>query len=125
VSARVASVRDGLDAKVTVIQRSLLPASPHPAGAAPAPSKVWKDGKYTGWGFSRHGNIEAAVTIQGGRIASAVISQCRTRYSCAVIDTLPPEVAQRQSPDVDYVSGATQSADAFYEAVVAALDKAR
>ena len=90
-----------------------------------AAPKVWKDGTYTGWGFSPHGNIEATVTIEGGRIASAVISQCRTRYSCAVIDTLPPEVAQRQSPDVDYVSGATQSADAFYEAVVAALDKAK
>ena len=64
------------------------------------------------------------MTIESGRIASAVISQCRTRYSCAVID-LPPQVAQRQSPDVDFVSGATQSADAFYEAVVAALDKAR
>lgn len=129
VSARVASVRDGLDAKVTVYGPRDFPRLGHPAEApapapAPAPSKVWKDGKYTGWGFSPHGNIEAAVTIVGGRIASAVISQCRTRYSCAVIDTLPPQVAQRQSPDVDYVTGATQSADAFYEAVVAALDKA-
>ncbi len=30
-------------------------------------------------------------------------------------------MAQRQSPEVDYVSGATQSADAFYYAVVEAL----
>jgi uncharacterized protein with FMN-binding domain len=35
-----------------------------------------------------------------------------------------PQVAQRQSPDVDYVSGATQSADAFYWAVTQALGKA-
>jgi len=42
-----------------------------------------------------------------------------------VIDTLPPEVALRQSADVDYVSGATQSADAFYEAVFTALNKAK
>jgi uncharacterized protein with FMN-binding domain len=124
VSARVASVRDGLEAKVTLLPQDGLPTPERPAGAAPAAPKVWKDGNYTGWGFSPHGNIEATVTISGGRIASAVISQCRTRYSCAVIDTLPPEVAQRQSPDVDYVSGATQSADAFYEAVVAALVKA-
>jgi uncharacterized protein with FMN-binding domain len=125
VSARVASVRDGLDAKVTLLPPGGSPAPDRPAGAASAAPKVWKDGRYTGWGFSRHGNIEAAVTIEGGRIASAIISQCRTRYSCSVIDTLPPQVAQRQSPDVDYVSGATQSADAFYEAVVAALNKAR
>jgi uncharacterized protein with FMN-binding domain len=86
---------------------------------------MWRDGTYTGWGYSRHGDIEAAVVIEGGRIASATISQCRTRYSCSVIDRLPPQVAQRQSPDVDYVSGATQSADAFYGAVVAALGKAK
>jgi uncharacterized protein with FMN-binding domain len=42
-----------------------------------------------------------------------------------VIDMLPPQVAKRQSPDVDYVSGATQSADAFYGAVVEALSKAK
>jgi len=125
VSARVASVRDGLDAKVMVIPPGLLAPPQRPAGAVSTPSKTWKDGRYTGWGFSPHGNIEAAVTIQGGQIANAVISQCRTRYPCAVIDTLPPEVAQRQGPDVDFVSGATQSADAFYEAVAAALDKAR
>jgi uncharacterized protein with FMN-binding domain len=94
------------------------------APAAP-PAPIWKDGTYTGWGYSRHGDIEAAVSIEGGRIASAIISQCRTRYSCSVIDRLPPQVAQRQSPDVDYVSGATQSADAFYGAVVAALNKAK
>ena len=91
----------------------------------PPPAPKWKDGTYTGWGYSRHGNIEASVVIESGRIASATISQCRTRYSCSVIDRLPPQVAERQAPDVDYVSGATQSADAFYGAVVAALDKAK
>ena len=97
-----------------------------PVESAPAPAKPrWKDGVYTGWGYSRHGNIEAAVVIESGRIASATISQCRTRYSCSVIDKLPPQVAQRQSPDVDYVSGATQSADAFYGAVAEALSKAQ
>lgn len=123
VSARVVSVQDGLNSNV----EHLEPGDDgyRSAGnAAATTQKAWKDGKYTGWGYSPHGNIEATVTIEGGRIASTIISQCRTRYSCAVIDTLPPQVAQRQSPDVDYVSGATQSADAFYEAVVAALTKA-
>jgi uncharacterized protein with FMN-binding domain len=99
-----------------VEQKVVLPAPPAP---------MWKDGTYTGWGYSRHGNIEAEVVIENGRIASATISQCRTRYSCSVIDRLPPQVSQRQSPDVDYVSGATQSADAFYGAVVEALNKAK
>jgi uncharacterized protein with FMN-binding domain len=109
---------------------AVTPAVEHNAEVAAAipaapPAPAWKDGTYTGWGYSRHGNIEAAVVIEGGRIASATISQCRTRYSCSVIDQLPPQVAKRQSPDVDYVSGATQSADAFYGAVVEALSKAK
>jgi uncharacterized protein with FMN-binding domain len=85
----------------------------------------WKDGTYTGWGTSRHGDIEAQVVIEGGRIASATIAQCLTRYSCSVIGKLPPQVAERQSPEVDYVSGATQSTNAFYYAVVEALTKAK
>jgi uncharacterized protein with FMN-binding domain len=113
---------------LAVAQIAAPPINPVPATPAlpAAPAKPsWKDGTYTGWGYSRHGNIEAAVVIEGGRILSANISQCRTRYSCDVIDKLIPQVAQRQSPDVDYVSGATQSADAFYGAVVEALSKAK
>lgn len=100
---------------------------PPPAPAPPATpaAHVWKDGTYTGWGTSRHGDIQATVVIESGRIASAKIAQCLTRYSCDVIDKLPPQVAQRQSPEVDYVSGATQSTNAFYYAVVEALDKAK
>ncbi len=94
-----------------------------PAAAPAAPA--WKDGTYYGWGTSRHGDIQAQVIVEGGRIASATIAQCRTRYPCSVIEQLPPEVAQRQSPDVDYVSRATQSANAFYFAVVDALSKAK
>jgi uncharacterized protein with FMN-binding domain len=89
------------------------------------PVTVWKDGTYTGWGDCPHGDIEATVVIKGGRILSATISQCRTLYSCSLIDRLPPQVAERQSPDVDYVSGATQSAEAFYGAVVEALNQAK
>jgi uncharacterized protein with FMN-binding domain len=105
------------------------PADPAPVApatpATPAQAAQWKDGTYTGWGYSRHGNIEATVIIANGRITSATISQCRTRYSCSVIERLPPQVAARQSAEVDYVSGATQSADAFYGAVVEALGKAK
>jgi uncharacterized protein with FMN-binding domain len=95
----------------------VAPAKP---GAPP-----WKDGSYLGWGSSRHGDIQAAVVVADGRIVSATIAQCKTMYSCYVIEKLPPEVAQRQSPEVDSVSGATESGDAFYWAVVDALTKAK
>jgi uncharacterized protein with FMN-binding domain len=101
------------------------PASPPPADtvtapAAPAASK-WRDGTYTGWGDSRHGSIEATVVIRAGRIADAYISRCLTRYSCSWIDHLQIQVVDRQGPEVDFVSGATQSVNAFYYAVVEAL----
>lgn len=110
---------------------------PEPAGVAdqpgPAPAPepsvppkpVYKDGTYFGWGTSRHGDIQAQVIVQNGRIESATIAQCYTRYSCSVISKLPPQVAERQSPETDYVSGATQSTNAFYYAVVEALAKAK
>jgi uncharacterized protein with FMN-binding domain len=102
-------------------------ALPVPAAiATPPPAKPrYKDGTYLGWGTSRHGDIQASVVIEDGRILSATIAQCLTRYSCSVIEALPPQVAQRQSPETDYVSGATQSTNAFYYAVVDALSKAK
>jgi uncharacterized protein with FMN-binding domain len=85
---------------------------------------VWRDGAFTGYGTSRHGDIEATVVIEGGRIKSATISQCLTRYSCSWISHLQGQVVTRQSPNVDYVSGATESANAFFYAVFEALLKA-
>jgi uncharacterized protein with FMN-binding domain len=102
-------------------------ATPAPVAPAPAPAPAkskWKDGSFTGWGQSRHGDIEATVVIANGRIQRATISQCETRYPCDVIEQLPPQVAARQSADVDYVSRATESANAFYYAVTQALKKA-
>ena len=110
------------------------PATPPPAEQSTAetptePSAVakvqYRDGTYLGWGSCRHGDIQATVVIEAGRIVSARISQCQTRYPCSWIDNLPPEVANRQGPPVNYVSGATESSDAFWYAVVEALSKAK
>jgi uncharacterized protein with FMN-binding domain len=103
-------------------------AEPTPAvqaSAQPVVEAEYKDGAYLGWGYCRHGDIQASVVIENGRIASATIARCLTRYSCSWIEHLPPQVAARQSPEVDYVSGATESSDAFHEAVADALSKAK
>jgi uncharacterized protein with FMN-binding domain len=108
-------------------QTPLIPAAPtaEPGAQTATAAPLWKDGKYYGWGSCRHGDIQAEVHVEGGRIVVASISECDTRYSCNVIEKLPPEVAQRQSAQVDYVSGATESADAFHYAVLDALSKAK
>jgi uncharacterized protein with FMN-binding domain len=97
-----------------------------PAAAPTATQEEqYKDGTYLGWGSCRHGDIQASVVVEGGRIASAAIAQCLTRYSCSWIEALPGQVVSRQSTNVDYVSGATQSTDAFADAVADALSKAK
>jgi uncharacterized protein with FMN-binding domain len=118
-----------------------LPAAP-PAAPAPAPVAATatdsaqspvekkddgqlKNGVFSGWGTSRHGDIQASIEIKDGRIVGAYISQCLTQYSCAWISMLPGQVVTRQTAEVDYVSGATQSSNAFYYAVVEALKRAK
>jgi uncharacterized protein with FMN-binding domain len=102
------------------------PATTSAAAAATRPqTPTYKDGTYLGWGRCRHGSIQASVAIQGGQIVSTEIAQCLTRYPCSWIVNLPGQVVTRQSANVDYVSGATESTDAFYDAVSSALALAR
>ena len=101
--------------------------SPAPTVAASPrlPAGMYKDGTFSGRGHSRHGDIEAAITIEDGRIVYAAITVCATRYPCDMIDKLPAQVIARQSPEVDFIAGATDSTNAFYYAIVAALERAK
>jgi uncharacterized protein with FMN-binding domain len=107
-------------ARVPAVAPTIAPAPT----ATPAPAAAtgkFRDGSYIGMGRSRHGNIEATVVVQGGKIVSAKISQCLTRYPCSMISALPGQVVTRQSATVDFVSGATDSSTAYREAVANAL----
>jgi uncharacterized protein with FMN-binding domain len=100
---------------------------------APVPDAVtmdqvapqYKDGTFFAWGTCRHGDLRVAVTIQRGRITAAEIAECETRYPCTWIEKAPGQVVDRQSIDVDNVSGATESIKAFQDAVYFALAKAK
>jgi uncharacterized protein with FMN-binding domain len=94
-----------------------------PAPAAPAVS--YKDGTFHGWGHSRHGDIYSFVVIEKGRIVHSGYDKCRTRWPCTLVDHLGPQVVKRQGADVDYVSGATESGNAFYWGIVEALTHAK
>lgn len=111
----------GSDGLSTVAQ-----AAPAATLAAPAPvGPFYKDGTYSGWGTSRHGDIEATIVVSGGKITSSAISQCYTRWPCSWVSVLVPQVVARQSAEVDFVTGASHSTNAFYYAVVEALKKAK
>lgn len=121
-------------AKPAVPEIQSVPLEPEPAPIAkaavvpeslPPPAEKWADGTYTGWGQSYHGDIEVRVVIRGGHIVESAIATCATRYPCDVIDKLIDQPVKRQSAEVDTVSRATESADAFYFGLVEALKQAQ
>jgi uncharacterized protein with FMN-binding domain len=114
----------GFDAQS--IQGLAQPTIDAPPPEPPAVARgQYKDGSYTGWGYCRHGDLQASVVIESGRIVSAKVVQCLTRYSCNWIEPLYPQVVQRQNAEVDYISGASESSDAYHDAISEALAKAK
>jgi uncharacterized protein with FMN-binding domain len=96
-----------------------------PATPAKSAASGYRDGTFVGLGHSRHGNVQATVVVNGGKIVSADITGCSTRYPCSWIDPLPGQVVSQQNTQVDFVSGATDSSMAYQSAVEQALAKAK
>jgi uncharacterized protein with FMN-binding domain len=84
----------------------------------------YKDGKYTGSGSNRIGSVDVAITIKSGKISDVQITRSTTSYPEEYIKDLPSEVIQRQSANVDVVSGATKSTQDFETAINQALAQA-
>ena len=84
-----------------------------------------RDGSFTGMGSSRHGSIQATLVIAGGKIISASVTSCMTRYPCSDVDSLVRAVVQGQAVPTANVSGATDSSRAYKQAVANALAQAR
>jgi uncharacterized protein with FMN-binding domain len=108
---------------------AVQPTSP-PATAAPQPAAAQqsqgslKDGTFIGQGSSRRGDVWVSVDVQGGRIADVTITRSTLQYPLRDIAGLPSQVVQRQTAQVDTVSRATYSSQAFKQAVSQALSKA-
>ncbi len=104
-------------------------ATPTPPAEPAAPAakviRPLKDGTWYGYGSSRHGDLEVKIEVADRRIVHVEISKCLTRYSCSWIEALPGQVVTRQTADVDVISGATVSSDAFYMAVMDAMNTSR
>jgi uncharacterized protein with FMN-binding domain len=64
------------------------------------------------------------VDVQSGRISTVTITRSTLQYPLRDIAGLPDQVVQRQSAQVDIVSRATYSSQAFRTAVSQALSKA-
>ena len=122
--SRVAAGRSGVAAPPTATAPTPTQTSQAAQSGAQSGATL-RDGTYVGTGSSRHGSIQATVVVQGGRVVSANITGCGTRYPCSDIAMLPGQVFARLSASVDFVSGVTDSSLAYRVAVAAALAKAR
>mgnify|MGYP001367934863 CR=1 FL=1 len=118
-------------------------ASPNPSpspspgdSSAPTPSpsssgQTYKDGQYTGQDFqNQFGDTQVKVTISGGRITDVQALQLpydrqrSAEISQYAAPQLHDEVLQAQSAQIDSLSGATYTSDAYAQSVQAALDQA-
>jgi uncharacterized protein with FMN-binding domain len=118
----------GADAGISTAAMQPAAASSNVASSSAATSapvvSPYKDGTYAGTGTSRRGNVTVSVTISGGRISAVNLTKVATEYPASAISSLPAQVVVKQSAQVNGVSGATYSAQAFRGAVQAALQQA-
>lgn len=109
-----------------------VPAS-QPAPTSPPPaSSGYKDGSYTGSvADAFYGNVQVQATIQGGNITGVQFLQYpNDRQNSIAINSqampfLQQEAIQAQSAQVNIVSGATATSQAFIASLGSALAQAK
>ncbi len=126
------------------VQASPLPAQPTPAPAVPTrtapppPTAVarsaspYKDGTYTGpevdaqWGL-----VQVQAVVQNGKLTNVRILEypndrrTSVRINTQVIPYLQREAIQAQDANVDLITGATLTSEAFAESLQGALNAAK
>jgi uncharacterized protein with FMN-binding domain len=84
-------------------------------------ASTYANGTYAGTGTSRFGNVTVSVTVSAGKITNVQITKVTTSYPVSRIASLPAQVVQGQTANVNVVTGATYSSQAFKQAVQQAL----
>ncbi|HLY27847.1 MAG TPA: FMN-binding protein [Aggregatilineales bacterium] len=92
----------------------------------------YRDGQYTGSiADAFYGNVQVKATIQGGKLSGVqFLSYPNDRRTSQEINSqampwLQSEAIQAQSAQVDLISGATLTSEAFVQSLQAALNQAR
>jgi uncharacterized protein with FMN-binding domain len=100
--------------------------------STPVVASGYKDGTYTGDPADAfYGNIQVKTTISGGKITNVQFLQApNDRGTSIEINSqadpiLAQEAIQAQNANVDIVSGATDSSQAFVQSLQSALDQAK
>lgn len=125
---RTASASDAPEMLQTAGINRLAQATPLPDTT----TALYNDGEYQGDSVqaARWGNVQVTVIIEGGEITDFRIDDypyhrsTSQRISQVAIPRLMQEVIEAQSADIDLVSGATPTSEAFIESLQSALDQA-
>ncbi len=98
----------------------------------PTPTSGYKDGTYTGnVTDATYGNVQVQTTITNGRITDVQFLQypndrrTSVEINSQAMPYLKQEAIQAQSAQVDIVSGATYTSQAFIQSLQSTLDKAK
>lgn len=92
-------------------------------GAFPAFAQGYQDGTYEGSGKGMGGDVPVTVTVKDGKIVDVKVGEHQETAGIGdmAIEKLPQGIVDKQSTEVDGVSGATLTSDAIKEAVKNAL----
>lgn len=108
------------------------PVEAVPPASAPTVLGNYRDGSFTGdVADAYYGNIQVKAMIQRGKIVDVQFLQYpNDRETSIAINTqampiLKQEAIKVQNANVDIVSGATQSSEAFRQSLQSALDQAK
>jgi uncharacterized protein with FMN-binding domain len=107
-----------------------------PAASSTAPqtasSGQYRDGTYTGLSANAfYGQVQVRVAIANGRITSVTFlnypqdRRTSARINSFAVPQLQSEAIQAQSANVDVVSGATLTSEAFMQSMQSALNSAQ
>ncbi len=109
----------------------LIVATPPPV-IKPKPTSGWNDGVYTGDSVDAYyGNVQVRATISGGRLTDVIFldyPQDRStslRKSQNAMPILKSEAISSQKSNVNSVSGATYTSEAFNQSLAYALSQAK
>lgn len=112
--------------KILVIILAIVILMSTLAGCTKKEESIFNDGTYFGIGQGKYGDIKVEVTIQNGIIKEVKLVEHKETpgLSDPVFEKLFKEIVEKQSTEVDAVSGGTMTSDGIKEAVNDALKQA-
>lgn len=87
----------------------------------------YKDGTYEGEAQGAHGPVKVSVEVKDGKIADVEVAEHEENMDHAepALEQIPGAIVDKNSTDIDTVSGATVTSNAIKEAVDKALEEAK